>query len=571
MTLDGITLHALVKELTALCGAKIEKVYMPLADEVTLVLHTMEGKRRLTLSSSASDCRIHITEHQKPNPDKAPNFCMLLRKYITGGRILGIEQEGLERVVRIFIDARDDMGAPVKYTLVVEIMGKHSNIMLLSGEEKVIDSIKHVPMDVSTVRQVLPGVSYVLPITSKLNPINLSTQSLADVMRSKLAPDCLLERIQGISKQTAIEVTFRCFHDNDVGKLSEQNAFRLASTLKEFLEEEPCPCIQERNDMPFFYSVVPFETFSTVGRTQYETVNKAVDEYYEIRKHREIVSRRRASLIKAISTRRTKLEKKLAIHSSTLEEDKKAENIKVYAELITANIYAIKRGAKEATVLNYYTNENITIPLDTALSPQSNAQRYFKKYAKLKTAAGLAKKQCELLREELDYLDELLYTAEVVQTQEDFEELSEDLIKCGCISPSREKPKKRKDPLFFVRKFISSDGFIIMAGRNGRSNDMLTLKVASSTDIWFHVRNTPGSHVVLFTKGVPPTDDSLVQAATIAATLSRAKSSGKVVVDYCPRSNVFKSSGAKPGMVFYEGHRSISVHPDADLLLELEG
>ena len=571
MTLDGLTLSAILKELAFLKGAKIEKVQQPQRDEVLLILHTEEGKKQLVLSASAGDCRVHLTEERRQNPPMAPNFCMFLRKYIGGGRIEAISQPGLERIAAIEILAKDEMGVPARYTLVAEIMGKHSNIMLLDENRRIMESLKHISFDVSRVRQVLPGMTYEFPPTDKADPARASLETLADVLRGKTPPRCICERIQGISPQVAEEILAESGLAAE--PLGEDRARRLAAEVKEFITlAHMRPCIQKNQDgLPVFYSVAPFAAYAEEGRVYFDTMNQALDGYYTIRRELAALNARRAALSKLVGKHIGRVAKKLKIQLDTLAAAEKKEKYQVYGELITANLYQIKRGAKWAEVLNYYTNEPVRIPMDEALSPSQNAARYFKRFNKLKTAAVIAKKQAEDYQAELAFLEEEEYAISAAETTEELADIQAELARYGYAEAAQQKGKPRRtDPLSTFRRFVSQDGFTILAGRNSRSNDVLTMKVAGTEDIWFHGRNMPGSHVVLFTEGREPTDQALVEAATIAATLSKGKNAGKVDIDYTKRANVWKANGAKPGMVLYEGHKTLTVAPDAVLVKRLE-
>ena len=574
MTLDGLTLRGIAEELQSLVGAKIEKIHQPEREELLLLLHTQSGKKRLLLSAAGGDSRLHLTEHPKSNPLQAPNFCMLLRKYIGGGRILSIAQPGLERIVRIAIEAKDEMGVLQQFTLVIEIMGKYSNIMLLNGSDVILDSIRHVSFDMSRVRQVLPGMAYVPPEMEKLNPLSASAKSIADVLGRGELPDCLPRSIEGISFQTAQEILARRYHGAAPSLLSEAQAEKLAEFLLDFIRSSlshPSPCLQKNAEgMPVFFSIVPYDaTFSKKGRLSFPTVNSLVDGYFHLRSTAARMQARRGALQKVLRQHIVRVEKKLKIQRETLAAGARSDTFRLYGELITANIYQIPRGAKEVTLTNYYTGEPLRVPLDVALSPSANAAKYFKKVGKLKNGALIAAQKEKEYAAELAYLEELEYNAAAAQTIEDLQEVRGELIKYGYLSAEPREKIKRSDPLASPLKFKTSDGFTVLAGRNSRQNDALTLRIAGGDDIWLHSKNLPGSHVILFTGGNPPTDTALLEAAAIAATLCRGKNAGKVDIDYCPRSHVWKANGARPGMVLYEGYHTLTVAPDAALLERL--
>ncbi len=573
MTLDGMTLFAIVSELGQLAGAKIEKIQQPEREEIHLLLHTSEGKKRLLLSAAGGDSRIHLTQSAKQAPPQAPNFCMLLRKYIGSGKILSVSQPGLERIVRIAVEAKDEMGVPTTFYLTIEIMGKYSNIMLLDEQDKILDSIRHVSFDMSRVRQVLPGMRYVLPEMHKLNPLTASAKSIGDVLLAGTLPDNLTSALEGISFQTADEILFRRFGENPPTRLSESQAEKLGAYVIEFVKTAVCspePCLQKNMDgKPVFYSLVPYRTFAPEGRMRFETANQLIDGYYTLRLQLTALQEKRASLLKVIHKNIARVEKKLKIQLETIAEAEKCEQYRLYGELITANIYQIKRGMRQASLPNYYTGAIEVVPLDVTLSPSANASRYFKKVGKLKNGAAVAEEKSRETQAELEFLEALEYTASSAAALEDLQDVRADLIKYGYMESLPKEKIVRSDPLASPYKFVTSDGFTVLAGRNSRQNDALTLRVAQNDDIWMHSKNAPGSHVILFTGGKAPTSTALLEAAAIAAALCRAKNAGKVDIDYAPKSHVWKANGARPGMVLYEGYHTLTVAPDPALLEKL--
>ncbi len=558
MTLDGITLKAIVEELKTIENARIEKIYQPFKDEITLLLHTGDGKKRLYMSASGSDPRLHITDAQPKNPDKAPNFCMLLRKYITGGRIIKTEQVGLERVVKMTVSAKDEIGVVSEFCLVCEIMGKYSNIML-TKDGKVIDSIHRVPPDMSSVRCVLPGLPYELPPMDKLDPLTED----ASVLAARLAGGRICASVQGISAQAEREILFRAFGTDSRDMLTDADALKLAQTVKEFVWAmlyDKKPVMQSKDGVPFFYSPAPYLTMPAEGRTYYETVNGVVDAYYSTVAYAKQLESRRGVLKKQLKKYAVRIGKKLATQNEALAGREKAEKLRTCGELLSANIYSIKRGSASAEVYNYYTDANESIPLDPALSPSANVDAYFKKASKLKTAAALADKRVSELTAESEYIETLEYDLDSAVTLEDAEEVRLDMLKYGYIAEEQSKKKKtvRTDPLEKPVFFTTSDGFKVFAGRNNRQNDALTMHAARPEDIWLHAKGVPGSHVILVTDGREPTETAIEEAARAAAEHSGAKGA-KTQVDYTQVKNVWKANGARPGMVLYKAQKTIVV------------
>ena len=561
MTLDGLTLNRIVMELNhSIVGGKIEKIYQPEREEIVLLLHTKSGKKRLVLSANGAECRIHLTERSKENPVDAPNFCMLLRKYLSSGRILSVCQYGLERIVEIEISSRDEMGFDKNYKLICEIMGKYSNIMLVL-DDKIVDSIKRVPPDMSSIRQVLPGVRYSAPPMDKLNPLYEEVTKLAEAILSGG-----LCSLQGISRQTEAEILHRC----GIGDMTPAFALIAASRLKEFIGEatqNPRPVLQKNMDgLPVFFSLVPYETYSEVGRIYYKSANELLDGYYTSRYEFQLLKQKKDVLYRQLKKDIARVSKKLKIQLETLAQADNAEKYRLYGELLSANIYAIEKGMKSAEVFNYYTGENVKIPLDEKLSPAANVQAYFKKVGKLKKAKEIAQHRAEEYEDELNYLETQKYNVDLAKDLDDLSEVRAELIKYGYIALApKEKAIKRKDPLSKPLRFRVSDGFNVFAGRNSRQNDALTMHVASDEDIWFHAKNMPGSHVILFTEGRQATDAAIVDAANIAASLSAAKS-GRVEIDYTQRKNIWKPNGAKPGMVLFKNQYSMIAQGGQEVL-----
>lgn len=574
MNIDGITLSVIVSELKDLYDAKIERIYQPLRDEITIYLHSKSGKKRLTLSASASDCRLHLTNQIKQNPEKAPNFCMVLRKYLLAGRIAGIMQDGLDRAVQILIDSKDEMGVLCRYALIAELMGKYSNLILCDQNGHILDSIKHVSLDVSSKRQVLPGLKYILPPSEKQNPLTISAEELADILKDKELPGGLLQSIEGISPQTATQLCGEYWPKNPPVSVTEAEALGFAlhiqKRIREMLEH-PMPCLQkDMNGKPVFFSVVPYTAYSAQGRQNFKTANELVDNFYAIRTLTQQFKSMQDLLLKLLRKQINRLEKKVKIHLETIQGREKVDKFLLYGELISANLYQLKRGISKAEVYNYYTNEQIVIPLNPAISPAQNASKFFKKASKMKHGASIAQAHYEKDFAELSYLRSLEFDALSAQDMQDLEEVRSELIRFGYLSLAPKEKLRRSDPLERPRRFLSQNGYTILAGRNSRQNDVLTMRIAQEEDYWFHAKNIPGSHVILFTRGTQPPEADMLQAAIIAASLCRVKNSGKLPIDYVQRKHIWKANGAKPGMVLYDNYRTIIAEADAELVNKLE-
>ncbi|MBR3842741.1 MAG: NFACT family protein [Christensenellaceae bacterium] len=570
MLIDGITLAALKGELEkSVVGTRISRIYQPEGDEVVFLLSTRE---RLLFSASGERCRVNLTRLQKANPDKAPNFCMLLRKYILNGRIMAVEQESLERILSFKIEAKDELGNPSLFTLVCEMMGRHSNLILVAENGLILDSIKRIPPDVSSIRQVLPGVRYKLPPLGKENILTLEAEEAAAVLEKSIAnglsmSKALVNSFAGLYPAAAREI-LKNIDEND--PLSAKKAAEAAKNFVEKSIYSPEPCIDsDENDFPVYFSSLPLDERRLAKRTAYESVNDCVDAYYSLRDTARILERERSWQQQIIKKNLTNVEKKLKTQYDILISAEDAEEIRIKGELLTANLYNIKRGAAQAEVYNYYTDAMIKIPLDPKFAPSVNAQRYYKRYGKLKTAEGLAEDMITKLEAERDYLDALSYDLSSAKTLEDAHDIRAVLTRQGYITENKKEKVKRRDPLSSPMRFRSSDGFLILAGRNSRQNDALTMRAASGSDIWLHSKNIPGSHVIIFTEGKTVSADAIAEACNIAACNSKGAASGRVDIDYTERKNVWKPNGAKPGMVLFEHNKTLSIRPDREAMEKL--
>ena len=578
MTIDGLTLYACVRELNAkIIGAKIDKIHQPVRDEILLHLRTQSENLKLLISLSAGDCRLALTENPRPNPPSPPTFCMYLRKHILNARITSIEQVGLERIVHIGLAGKDELGLPKNTTLVVELMGKYSNAILISPENKILESARHVPFGMSSVRQVLPGLPYETPISDKYNPMTLTAGTFLEWTESigeKSMPKFLVQRFQGVSSHTAEELCAQ-FLSAPYSTLSRGNQTRFIEEVLAFFfrvqKSDIQPTIQYNDlDTPVFYSVLPFKSQSTGHAETFDSVNAMLRSFYAAKDTAIALNRKKHQISAIVTKALAKWTKKLRIQTDALDGLDKAEKFKRYGDLIMAHIYLLKRGMDKAAVTDYETGEAIDIPLDKQFSPAANAQRYFKRYNKMKKAAELNAEYIKTTKTEIAFLESVLASVETCETEGELAEVRYELIKSGYIS---EKPgAKREKPVQETSKphaFVSSDGFEIFVGKNNRQNDMLTLKTAEPDDLWLHTQKIPGSHVIVKSNGKEIPDKTIEEAASLAAYYSKAKSSSKVPVDYTPKKYVKKPNGAKPGYVIYETYYTLLAEPDESLTKRL--
>ena len=558
MPMDGITIGAVVYELNELLnGAKIDKIHQPENDEIILILRKNASSYKLLLSASSSHARLQITPTSKSNPPTPTNFCMLLRKHLTGGRIESIEQLGNERIVRIHILSGNEMGDLTKKVLILEIMGKYSNLIFINDTGVILGAIRHVTGEMSRERQILPHDMYELPPSQgKAEP---TPENITSILNFEPNPTAqfILNSFTGISKQAAAEIAFRA---EQYGNAKEG----FLSYMRHVYKHDYSPMLLvDENGSPIDYLPFPYEMLTLQQQRVCESMSEAFEQYFSQRALALHIRARSSELLSLLGRLLERNEKKSGIYLQKFEECKDMEHYRIYGELLTANLYAVKRGSSSVSVSNYYSNgEAIEIPLDVRISPQANAQRYFKQFSKLKTAAKLLDKQIRENQEEHAYLESVLVAVENCTEPTALSEIREELVQQGYLrKKSSESTKKNPSPVNAPLRFIAPSGTEILVGRNNRQNDMLTLKIAAKNDVWLHTKEIPGSHVII--RSAEPTPETLLYAAQIAAYHSKARNSANVPVDYTAVKNVKKPGGAKPGMVIYENNRTLYVNPQA--------
>ena len=588
MALDGLVIHSIVDELhKKLLGGKIDKVYQPENDEVVLHIRNNKENFKLVLSCSASNPRVYLaSDYKKENPINAPMFCMLFRKYIQGGNIVNVSQVDFERIIKISVESFDELKEKTTKDIIIEIMGRHSNIILThSSNNKIIDSAKRIPPSVSRVRQILPGQTYVLPPKQdKLNPItDISLNSFVDTLSSFDGPifKAIYSKFLGISPVIAKEICFRANIDENL-LVSEISSDDISKIYKEFHNlfkhikdniYNPCMVIDTSIDKVLNFSCINLSLFSNLSIINDDSISKILENYYATKDIKDRIHQRSSDLRKSISIKLDRLYNKLNKQEKELIESENADIYKIKGELITSYIYMIEKGMESVEVANFYDPEykNIKISLNTNFTPSENAQKYFKKYNKLKTAKKELTEQMAISKEEIEYLENVLLSIENCENLEDLEDIKEELIKLGYArAPRRFKAKKEMDLTTKPNKFISSDGFTILVGKNNKQNDYLTLRIADPEDIWMHTKNIPGSHVIIKCAGVEVPDSTLLEGAMLAAYFSKGRMSSQVPVDYTMKKHVKKPSGSKPGMVIYETNNTIYVTPEEEVISKLK-
>lgn len=577
MSMDGLSLYSAMNELNKrLAGGKIDKIQQTDKEELLLMVRSLGQTYRLLINASAADNRVQLTELKKQAPSEAPMFCMLLRKRIAGGKIVRFEQERLDRVLKISIETYNDLGDLSVFALYCELMGKHSNIILVNEKGVIVDAIKHVGLGMSSVRFVMPGLEYSAPpAQDKQDPSKASADdfSMAMCMVGMSIAKALSNAFFGLSPAVAAQLVARYTNKTECTQLSEAEREELAERLAAFYADmaqgkEKASAVL--NALGETEAVYPF-AISGSGIKLYDSIGEALDGLYINSDRREWAKRHGASARKVLQNNIERCEKKLALYADALNSGEQMEKCRLYGELLTANLHSLKSGTDTAAVDNYYADpvERIAIPLDRQLTPGENAQRYYKKYQKLKAARDMAIVQREQTLSELNYLEGQLDNLTKCTAENELSELIEELKEQGYIKRDKGGKKKMKLAASKPMHFVSSTGADIYVGKNNRQNDELTLRFASPNDIWMHAKNIPGSHVIV--KGASEQDTAtMTEAALLAAYYSRARGSENVAVDYTPRKYVKKPAGAKPGMVIYTTNKTAYVTPSEEAVAGLK-
>ncbi|MCZ0756064.1 Rqc2 family fibronectin-binding protein [Anoxybacillus sp. J5B_2022] len=567
MSFDGVFTYAMVKELKeALEGGRITKIYQPFPHELVFYVRACGQNHKLLLSAHPSYARVHLTSEAYDNPADPPMFCMLLRKHLEGSIIESIQQVDFDRIIVIDAKGRNEIGDVSVKRLIIEIMGRHSNILLIDKQmNTIIDSIKHLSPAVNRYRTVLPGYPYVAPPShEKLNPLFATEETVMkklDFHAGKLA-DQLVAAFAGVSPLFAKEAVFRAGLAN---RTTLPKSF--IALIEEVRNSQFTPSIYTNGQKEWFYAL-PLMHLQAEAKT-FRTLSEMLDRFYFGKAERDRVKQQAHDLERFVVNEKAKNEKKLLKLEQTLEEAKQAEQYRLYGELLTANLYAAQRGMSEIEVVNYYDENGatVTIPLDKQKSPSENAQSYFQKYQKAKNSLAIVQQQIERTKEEIVYFDTLLQQLETAAPK-DIEEIRDELMEQGYLRARATKQKKQKMRSIELERYVSSDGTEILVGKNNKQNDYLTNKLASKDDIWLHTKDIPGSHVVIRSKN--PSEQTIIEAANLAAYFSKARHSSSVPVDYTRVRYVKKPSGAKPGFVIYENQQTIYVTPDEELVVRMK-
>ena len=594
MAFDGITIANITSELKqALTGGRIYKIAQPENDELLLTIKNNGTQYRLFLSADASLPLVYLTSTNKQSPMTAPGFCMLLRKHLQNAKIISISQPGLERIIHLELEHLNELGDVKKKKLIIEIMGKHSNIIFCDMDHKIIDSIKHISGMISSVREVLPGRTYFIPKTQdKEDPLDeglLSYETFRAKMQTKPMPlyKALYTSYTGLSPIIAQEICYRAGVDADLpanvlaaedslekvpGPLTKGPALPAVHTafchmMGDIKARHFAPVIVYEGPKPIEFASLPLTLYADKQTQDFDSISALLEHYYAQRNIITRIRQKSADLRKIVQTALERNVKKYDLQMRQMQDTEKKDKYKVYGELLNTYGYNVEPGAKSLEALNYYTNEMIDIPLDTTLSPQENAKVYFDKYGKLKRTYEALSELTLQVKQEIEHLESILAALDIALQEDDLVQIKEELIESGYIR--RKGGTKRVKITSKPFHYLSSDGFHLYVGKNNYQNDDLTFKFASGGDWWFHAKQMPGSHVILKTEGKEVPDRAFEEAARLAAYYSKGRGQDKVEIDYIQKKHVKKPAGAKPGFVVYYTNYSMVIDTDISSLKEL--
>ncbi|MDD6568051.1 MAG: NFACT RNA binding domain-containing protein [Eubacteriales bacterium] len=549
MALDGIFLYHLKNEISDFAlDSRVDKVYQPSKDEIVINLRSRQGSKKLLLSCNADAARIHFTEFPPENPSKPPMFCLLLRKRLTGAWVTEIEQDNLERILKINFSGTDELGDKTNYSLIIEIMGKYSNIIFIDKDGKIIDSMKRVDENKSHIREVLPGVTYVAP--PKQDKLNIFTDDIEKI-RKKIADSrkgmykAVMETVKGVSPIICRE-------------------FEYGLTLDEFKKQaqNPIPTVVF-TDTPKDFAFIDIKQYDDLATIKhYDTFSQLLDYFYYERVRLMRIKARSADLFKTVTTLQERAVRKAINRKQELDDCRDKETYKLFGDLISANLYRLEKGAPYYDLENYYNNKIIRIPADVTLTPSQNSQKYYKEYRKKQVAESKLNEFIKEANEEAEYFESVIDSLSRAETDSEITAIKSELASQGYIKKVNDRKKEQKalKPMHFKTR----DGFDVYVGRNNIMNDKLTMKTAKNYDTWFHVQSAAGSHVICETSGKQISDGAIHDCAVIAAYFSKARESSNVAVDYTLVKNIRKPNGAKPGFVVYDPYKTEFATPTID-------
>lgn len=572
MALDGIYLYNLINELKdSLLNSRIDKINQPEKDEIIINVRGKENKK-LLISSSSKYPRLHFTTISKNNPLQPPVFCMVLRKYLTGGRIIDIYQQSTDRIISIDIANKDEMGFDSVYTLVIEIMARHSNISLVrKRDNKIMESIKHITANKNSFRVLYPGVTYVFPPASdKLNPFDFSKEDLKEELgkiNNEINEKVFSRILTGVGKNLSLEM-YSLFSKEFGDSYVFDDLFNFISNYFNNIFENEKNIIFYRDEKILDFYFKDLWVLEDCKKEFYESNSELLDAFFSNKDKQDRLHAKSADIQRLINTNIDRCLKKIKVLENTLKECEKKEEYKIKGELLTSYIYSINKGDKSVELLNYYSEEEeyLKIELDENKTPSENIQFYFKKYNKLKKAEESALEQLEINEDELKYLNSVSSSIQAADNYEDIDGVKNELIETGYVRFRRNPKDKKKQKMSKPYHYVSSDGIDIYVGKNNIQNDYLTLKFADKYDTWLHTKDIPGSHVIVKSSDVP--DKTLEEAANLAVFYSKGKGGNKIPVDYTLVKNVKKPSGSKPGMVIYSTNKTVYMDSLKEITLE---
>ncbi len=576
MAFDGIMLHHIVNELkTQALGARISQIYQPNRDEILINLRSLGGNKKLLLPTRANSPRVHFTEYSVENPAKPPMLCMLMRKRLGSGKLVDVYQRGLDRIVSLEFECVNELGDTVKITVVVEIMGKYSNVILVDGNGVIIDALKRVDMTMSSKRIVLPNIKYEFPepqdkVNILLEKPYKAVERIINTPAEKQLNKAVLGAVEGIAPLTCRELEFRTSGDKMLSNktLGEEDKLRLEKEIEKLADitltckGEPYMLYHKGDSKPFETSYMFIEQYGSLCESKrFESFSRLLDSFYYERDSIDRMRVKSADLSKILTNLIHRTSNKINIQKQELENCADREELRIKGDLLQANLYRIERGAESVTVENFYDENNamIEIKLNPAISPAQNAQRYYKNYNKAKTAEQVLTVQIKNGEEELEYLETLRDELSRAVSEKELSQIRLEFMEQGYIK--RNKNARKKPQPLAPLEYMTSDGFKVLVGRNNKQNDELTLKTARKRDFWFHTKDIPGSHTIVITEGREITETAVIEAARVAAFHSKAKESSNVPVDYTLIKDVSKPAGAKPGMVIFVNNRTVYVDP----------
>lgn len=574
MAFDGIVIANLVKDLIdKIVSGRISKIAQPEKDELLLTIKGNRENFRLLISANASLPLLYFTETNKPSPLTAPNFCMLLRKHIANGRIVSISQPGLERIVRIEIEHLDEMGDLKRKFLIVELMGKHSNIIFCDDENKILDSIKHISAQVSSVREVLPGREYFIPHAGeKKDPLTITEEEFKELIGKtpQNLSKALYTDLTGLSPTVSAELCHLASLDGDISAkdFSDSELTHLYHAFTWIMDDVRqgnfTPNIIYQKEKPVEFASIPLSMFSggDYRSVSFPSISALLERYYAERNTVSRIHQKSTDLRKILTNSLERSYKKRDLQQKQIKDTEKREKFRIYGELLNTYGYGIQEGEKSFRCLNYYDNTEITIPLDPTLSAQENAVRYFDKYNKQKRTFEATSRQLEQTEAEIEHLESISTFLDIARKEEDLAQIKEELTEYGYIKRHFSGGKKQKKAVSRPFHYLSSDGFHIYVGKNNYQNEELTFKLASGNDWWFHAKGIPGSHVIVKTEGKELPDRVFEEAGALAAYYSRGRGQDKVEIDYIQKKNLKKVPGAAPGFVVYHTNYSLVAAPE---------